>query len=1388
VSRPGSTRWMAFLVLGLLVTSSLAVLSLAIPPPSAGGTTETVRLNVPPVSTLGSGGVYGALLVGPGQSLALSANASNHGVYPIGGNITVNGGTLVVVGLQIRFEQFTATDNRWWANDLNFRYNILVENGGHLILQDSNITSDPNTASAYEKLNLSVVNDSVVSLSDGSALAFPGWIYVTGGSDLFLNDSRVEPDPIPATTVTSTNFTLDNAYSAALIITGGSQVLLNDSQIVGTYKDPLSPSASMAENFVNATFADLAPTGSVKVTGLVPATPLGLDSYAQWSSAGVLVSYTANTSSSLVGGSVSLDLDGNTYSAPAQYNPSNSSAFIPLPAGALTEINTLGLRDLLTAFQTGQESLTVSVSSGLTSGSHFNVTQVGLSLMPEFTFNDTFAGGSRLWAVNSVVDVNWHAVPGTAGCGVIPPSESNKLFLDGGSVAWLLNTTPPTYFENSTGTCMDQSAFVPDALSDFFVFQWDEAQVVGTSGVPQGGAILAPESAISFAADAWANTTANEYSNASYLQSNAPLFYQTMVYWARTSGSPSYGVTGGNGMALLAMPTAYVNESSLPDGYFLATFNLYVSGTAQLLSGAKISASNHTATPNLCPWPFPTGCVRPSPSPPVQMPLLSAALAISSVSLDTSQATNPECLADHQVCQVYEGNLVGVNVTIADLNRYVISDASGSVGILVQDNYSGLAGPSLSLDHYGEVTNTELAAGGGNTTVTIAYPVSYLSAGTHSLLVVLNPNDTAPQAAGVVRSGTASYEALGVPQITSSDVQVTVDDGCTGLPISSTAPNTCNDLKLLATVFNTGDATADNVYVTFALSGQTVGQVVIPDIPSHGSAQAETNATVFPGASPTGNATATVSWSSTAPTNPPPSIDVVGYTVVPLTDFTQLVAAPLNFTTTNYTGAIADVATSGGVPVGSVLTIETTLNNTGGPATGAYSALYLEPPVSGNATLLVRGSLGTDGAIAQTSSFPFELKWMVNESAFGGVLGPRTFQLVFYWVDSGTRTLNKTLTFSLDIRPPQVMVTGLSFTSQSYSQSHLPSPALTFTGGTLFFRGDHDAGIDVRLYSQSGGLNFSLADLDRLAGGYLSYLSGNDTPLAGAVRFVIPNTAYLTPGTYDILLVVNYDGENYYFHAPGTITILSSATPVPIYEQPLWLLLFIVIAVAAIAGVLLLLRRSGQGRLVECGECGELIPETATACPKCGAEFEVDQVRCSRCASTIPASSRLCPECGVMLLGREDVPLDKDPMRKGYEEFIEKYRAQARRELAENYTEGAFWDWWKRQPTYISFSAWKAQQAQGTRTGLVTPAAEAAKMAAEPGAEPPRGPGGRPPSTSPSAGVPPPAVRPTARPGGAPPGGETPAAPAPGMKACPSCQRQINTDFLVCPFCGAVTN
>ena len=339
-----------------------------------------------------------------------------------------------------------------------------------------------------------------------------------------------------------------------------------------------------------------------------------------------------------------------------------------------------------------------------------------------------------------------------------------------------------------------------------------------------------------------------------------------------------------------------------------------------------------------------------------------------------------------------------------------------------------------------------------------------------------------------------------------------------------------------------------------------------------------------------------------------------------------------------------------------------------------------------------------------------------------------------------------------------------------------PSTTLSLSGsysssGKIFINGPGTILIEVVATPVSGGTPITVAIDSDATNGSFAFDWYPLTGLSAGVTYYLTATAtYKTAtATYNL----------------GEYSIPSVTSPVGILLQkflgiPLWEWIAIAAAaVVAILVVLLIFRRQAAGKLVECGECGELIPEDATVCPKCGAEFESELVRCSRCSSTIPANSEFCPECGAQLLGAPGAAAS-DPERQAYADFTEKFRAEAKRELGDNYTESAFWDWWKRQPTYVPFSQWKVAQNKGApRAGMSQPPlASESTMPAAPYKE------GASPSGMGAAAT-------GAGAGGytsPPPAAAAPAAAASGsLKPCPNCGKEIPPEYLVCPFCGAVT-
>ena len=470
---------------------------------------------------------------------------------------------------------------------------------------------------------------------------------------------------------------------------------------------------------------------------------------------------------------------------------------------------------------------------------------------------------------------------------------------------------------------------------------------------------------------------------------------------------------------------------------------------------------------------------------------------------------------------------------------------------------------------------------------------------------------------------------------------------------------------------------------------------------------------------------------------------------------------------------LANGAPATEVDLGQELTVRATVANVGNSTITDFGiSLYYNQSRSLDALLAFNytSDLGFTSA-GQTATF--DLTWKATENVTG-LKGwfVQNFSVEIAWNDLHLWLGNGSLAENVSI---QLAPSEIAFTSFTAPPSSVNPANTYFSEGKITYNGSHPASIELIATPVQGGLpSVIIAAAPTLPGAFSIEWTGLSQLSTGITYTLVARATYnsretnLTVGTFSV---------------PSPSSSPSNILTEKILGLPLWV--WIAIAAAAVIAIVLFLffaRRQAAGKLVECGECGNLIPEDATVCPKCGAEFESELIRCSRCASTIPANSKFCPECAAQLLGTPGEAA-ADPEKQAYADFTEKYRAEAKRELGDNYSEGAFWDWWKRQPSYTPFSQWSLQQGQGTpRAGMTAPpVGTQTTPEAPPVTTPPKGGAGgsgsasmsastAAPTPAPAAVVPPPA------PGGA------------GLKACPSCGKEIPAEYLVCPFCNAVTS
>src|SRR2546428_802048 len=108
----------------------------------------------------------------------------------------------------------------------------------------------------------------------------------------------------------------------------------------------------------------------------------------------------------------------------------------------------------------------------------------------------------------------------------------------------------------------------------------------------------------------------------------------------------------------------------------------------------------------------------------------------------------------------------------------------------------------------------------------------------------------------------------------------------------------------------------------------------------------------------------------------------------------------------------------------------------------------------------------------------------------------------------------------------------------------------------------------------------------------------------------------------------------------------------------------------------------------------------ATNSTKCGVEFEPDMAKCSNCQAWIPVDVKQCPECGVeFATGQLEMADYKEKMRLQYDEVIARFKQEASRQLGRSLSETEFQEWWRKQPTFLTFEDWLREEEEMRKMG-----------------------------------------------------------------------------------------
>ncbi|MBI0584603.1 MAG: hypothetical protein ISF22_10315 [Methanomassiliicoccus sp.] len=264
-----------------------------------------------------------------------------------------------------------------------------------------------------------------------------------------------------------------------------------------------------------------------------------------------------------------------------------------------------------------------------------------------------------------------------------------------------------------------------------------------------------------------------------------------------------------------------------------------------------------------------------------------------------------------------------------------------------------------------------------------------------------------------------------------------------------------------------------------------------------------------------------------------------------------------------------------------------------------------------------------------------------------------------------------TAVFSIDA--PDAVVEIYSLDSTSY----VPGTNM-FVTGKVFNQNNNEAipGATVTLWLEKNG---------QLVGG--TFNGSTNAKGNFAIPVFVPEGS---SGSYQVHGSVDM-GDKTFSTMKNVIIKAPDAGGIP------WYIYLMILAVIAAAIILFSawLYKYGLGKMVECGECGALVPESSKSCPKCGVAFEVGTAKCSECGAWIPSNSTSCPECNAKFIGdaieeEEDAYIKK--MREQYDAHVDTFRDEAKASMGKKYSDAKFVEWFKKQPSYVSFETWLAQE------------------------------------------------------------------------------------------------
>jgi RNA polymerase subunit RPABC4/transcription elongation factor Spt4 len=92
--------------------------------------------------------------------------------------------------------------------------------------------------------------------------------------------------------------------------------------------------------------------------------------------------------------------------------------------------------------------------------------------------------------------------------------------------------------------------------------------------------------------------------------------------------------------------------------------------------------------------------------------------------------------------------------------------------------------------------------------------------------------------------------------------------------------------------------------------------------------------------------------------------------------------------------------------------------------------------------------------------------------------------------------------------------------------------------------------------------------------------------------------------------------------------------------------------------------------------------------------------KCSNCQAWIPVDVKQCPECGVeFATGEVEMADYQEKMRLQYDEVVQKFKEDASRQLGRALSDKEFQEWWRKQPTFLTFEDWLREEEEMRKMG-----------------------------------------------------------------------------------------